>query len=103
MQALRAHTRGGPEVLGRDLDSRREGPDADHPVARMADRYGVTAIFFIVATDSDELAKLARLVDAWGLRVTIARTFPLADGRAAYAAAPRPTENRARTVLTVRR
>jgi NADPH:quinone reductase-like Zn-dependent oxidoreductase len=103
MQALRAHTRGGPEVLGRDLDSRREGPDADHPVARMADRYGVTAIFFIVATDSDELAKLARLVDAWGLRVTIARTFPLADGRAAYASRSAPNRKPGKTVPTVRR
>ena len=72
------------------------------PDQAQADRYGVTAIFFIVATDSDELAKLARLVDGQGLRVTIARTFPLADGRAAYASRSAPHRKPGKTVLTVR-
>jgi NADPH:quinone reductase-like Zn-dependent oxidoreductase len=72
------------------------------PDQAKADRYGVTAVFFIVATDSDELAKLAHLVDDSRLRVTISRTFPLADGRAAYASRSAPNRKPGKTVLTVR-
>jgi NADPH:quinone reductase-like Zn-dependent oxidoreductase len=72
------------------------------PDLMKADQFGVAAIFFIVATNSDELAKLAQLVDGQGLRVTIAQTFPLADGRAAYASRSTPNRKPGKTVLTVR-
>ncbi len=72
------------------------------PDQAKADRYGVTAIFFVVATNTDELAQLASLVDDQGLRVTIAQTFPLADGRAAYASRSAPNRKPGKTVLIVR-
>lgn len=72
------------------------------PDRAKADQYGVTAIFFVVATDSQELAELAHLVDGRGLRVTVAQTFPLADGRAAYASRSAPNRKPGKTVLTVR-
>jgi NADPH:quinone reductase-like Zn-dependent oxidoreductase len=72
------------------------------PDQAMADQYGVTAIFFVVATNSQELGELAHLVDGRGLRVTVAKTFPLADGRAAYASRSAPNRKPGKTVLTVR-
>jgi NADPH:quinone reductase-like Zn-dependent oxidoreductase len=72
------------------------------PDQAKADQYGVTAIFFVVATNSQELAELAHLVDGRGLRVTVAETFPLADGRAAYASRSAPNRKPGKTVLTVR-
>jgi NADPH:quinone reductase-like Zn-dependent oxidoreductase len=41
--------------------------------------------FFIVRADRAQLAEVARLVDAGSLRPVVARTLPLAEGRAAYA------------------
>src|SRR5262249_10242460 len=41
--------------------------------------------FFIVRTDRTQLAEVAALVDAGSLRPVLARTLPLAEGRAAYA------------------
>jgi NADPH:quinone reductase-like Zn-dependent oxidoreductase len=45
---------------------------------------GARGIFFIVTPDSSELERVAALVDAGRLKVQIAATFPLADGRAAF-------------------
>ena len=50
-----------------------------------AQRRGITAMFFIVETDTVQLDRLAELIDHRGLRVTVAGTFPLRDGAAAYA------------------
>src|SRR5262249_61284789 len=43
--------------------------------------------FFIVRADRAQLAEVARLVDAGSLRPVVARTVPLAEGRAACATA----------------
>jgi NADPH:quinone reductase-like Zn-dependent oxidoreductase len=40
--------------------------------------------FFIVESNSGQLAELARLIDAGTLRVFVDRTFTLQDARAAY-------------------
>ena len=71
------------------------------PDAEKADRLGVTAIFFVVTTNAEELGKLAELADG-GLRVPIARTFALADGRAAYQGGSATDRKPGKTVLIVR-
>jgi len=45
---------------------------------------GITALYFVVEPDRDQLAELARLADAGRLRVTIDRTYPFAEARAAF-------------------
>lgn len=71
------------------------------PDQARAEQYGITAIFFIVTADSDQLTRLATMVDESGLRVTIAATFPLAQGAAAYASRAWPARGPGKTVLTV--
>jgi NADPH:quinone reductase-like Zn-dependent oxidoreductase len=72
------------------------------PSQELADRYGVTALFFIVTPDRERLAQLSDMIDAGALEVGVAATFPLAEGRAAYESGafrrPRP----GKTVLVVR-
>lgn len=68
--------------------------------AGMADAFGVTADFFIVVPDSDQLRRLAGLVDDGRLRVPIAGTYPLREGAAAYAS--RDQHRPGKTVLVVR-
>jgi hypothetical protein len=48
------------------------------PRGGKADEFGVSATFFIVVSDRDQLTKLAELVDTSGLQVAIADTVPLA-------------------------
>jgi NADPH:quinone reductase-like Zn-dependent oxidoreductase len=64
--------------------------------------FGVTAIFFIVTVDQDQLTELAGLVDDGRLHVEIARTFPLAEGREAFESGRRPGRRAGKTVLVVR-
>ena len=54
------------------------------PPAGKADEYGITATFFIVTPNREQLAELAALVDCGRLHVEIAATFPLARGREAF-------------------
>jgi NADPH:quinone reductase-like Zn-dependent oxidoreductase len=72
------------------------------PSQELADKYGVTALFFIVTAERERLARLAGMIDAGTLKVSLAATFPLAQGRAAYESGavrrPRP----GKTVLVVR-
>jgi len=70
------------------------------PPAEDADHHGVAVIFFIVRPDHDQLAHLARLVDEGRIRPVVARTFPLAEGRAAFESATGPRLP-GKTVLTV--
>ena len=72
------------------------------PFAELAAKYQATAIFFIVAPDRDELAELAELVDCGALQVTIAATFPLSDGRVAFARGTDKDRPPGKTVLVVR-
>ena len=62
---------------------------------------GITGIFFIVTPDAAELATLAELVDAGALEVTVARTYPLADGRAAFESGSTLDRPPGKTVLLV--
>ena len=72
------------------------------PPAGKADELDVQATFFIVTPDRTELAELAGLVDAGRLRVAVADTFPLAQGRTAYASRGNTHRRPGKTVLIVR-
>jgi NADPH:quinone reductase-like Zn-dependent oxidoreductase len=74
---------------------------AQPPDQSMAERHGIQAIFFVVASDPDELRRIADLAEQDELRPVIARTLPLADASIAYE--PPPTPRRpGKTVLEVR-
>jgi NADPH:quinone reductase-like Zn-dependent oxidoreductase len=72
------------------------------PSEELADKYGVTALFFIVTAGRNGMARIAGMIDTDTLKVGVAATFPLAEGRAAYESGavrrPRP----GKTVLVVR-
>jgi NADPH:quinone reductase-like Zn-dependent oxidoreductase len=72
------------------------------PPAGKADELGVQATFFIVTPDRGQLAELAGLVDAGRLRIAIADTFPLAQGRTAYESRGNTHRRPGKTVLIVR-
>ncbi|OBF49754.1 alcohol dehydrogenase [Mycobacterium sp. 852002-50816_SCH5313054-b] len=74
---------------------------APPPVGK-ADECGVTATFFIVRPDRDQLAELAARVDQGRLRVEIARTFPLDRGREAFESGRQPGRRPGKTVIVVR-
>jgi NADPH:quinone reductase-like Zn-dependent oxidoreductase len=71
------------------------------PVGK-ADEYGVTATFFIVVANPDQLSQLANLVDSGQLRVHIAATFPLSRGRDAFESGQRRDRRPGKTVIVVR-
>ncbi|OBK29839.1 alcohol dehydrogenase [Mycobacterium asiaticum] len=54
------------------------------PTPGKAEEYEVTATFFIVTANRDQLVEFAALVDAGALHVEIAQTFPLAQGKEAF-------------------
>jgi len=96
----------GGETLDRSFGVLRRGGrlitlSAPPPVGR-ADDYGVTATFFIVVPNRDQLAQLAALVDSGRLRVEIAGTFPLDDGRDAFESGRRSPRRAGKTVIVVR-
>ncbi len=72
------------------------------PPPDKADDYGVTATFFIVTPNRDQLAELGALVDSGRLRVEIAETFPLDKGREAFESGRRPGRRAGKTVIVVR-
>ena len=72
------------------------------PSAERAAQYQATAVFFIVSPNRDELMELAELVDCGALQVTIAATYPLADGRAAFESGHTLNRPPGKTVLIVR-
>ncbi len=72
------------------------------PPEGKADKYGVTATFFIVIPNRDHLDELAALVDGGRLRVEIAATFPLDEGREAFESGRRPGRRAGKTVIVVR-
>jgi len=72
------------------------------PSQETADKYGVTALFFVVKADRDRLAQVADMIDAGKLKVSVAATFPLADGRAAYESGASRRHRPGKTVLVVR-
>ena len=72
------------------------------PSEELADKYGVRALFFIVTAERDRLARLADMVDAGELRVGVAATFLLAEGREAYESGAVRRPHPGKTVLVVR-
>ena len=72
------------------------------PPPGKAEAFEVDATFFIVTPDRAQLAQLADLVDASGMHVAIAGTFPLKDGRAAFESGRAPHRRPGKTVLIVR-
>jgi NADPH:quinone reductase-like Zn-dependent oxidoreductase len=72
------------------------------PPPGKAEAFGVDATFFIVTPDRAQLTQLAELVDTSGMRIAIAGTFPLRDGRAAFESGRRPHRSPGKTVLVVR-
>jgi len=72
------------------------------PPEGKADEFGVTATFFVVTPNHEELTTLARMVDDGKLEVAIADTFPLADGRAAFESRDKRPRKPGKTVLLVR-
>ena len=72
------------------------------PPEGKADEFGVTATFFIVTPNHEQLTTLARMVDDGKLEVAIADTFPLADGRAAFESRDKRPRKPGKTVLLVR-
>jgi NADPH:quinone reductase-like Zn-dependent oxidoreductase len=74
---------------------------AQPPDQSLAERHGIQGIFFIVASDPDELRRIADLAEQGELRPVIARTLPLGDASLAYGPPPRPRPP-GKTVLVVR-
>jgi NADPH:quinone reductase-like Zn-dependent oxidoreductase len=72
------------------------------PSQELADEYGVTALFFIVTVERDRMAQLADMIDTGKLKVGVAATFPLAEGRAAYESGAVRRRRPGKTVLVVR-
>lgn len=94
------------EILDRSFRTLRRGGRlvtlSAPPPAGYAEEFGITAIFFVVSPNRDQLVRLATLVDAGRLRVQIAATFPLAGGRQAFESGRRPGRPAGKTVLIVR-
>ncbi len=72
------------------------------PSQERAAALGITAEFFVVEPDAEELATIAGLVDAGILTVPVQATFPLAEGRAAYETRNVTGKRPGKTVLVVR-
>ena len=72
------------------------------PSQEIAERYGVTALFFVVTANRERLAQVADMIDAGKLKVSVAATFPLAEGRAAYESGAARRRRPGKTVLVVR-
>jgi NADPH:quinone reductase-like Zn-dependent oxidoreductase len=67
----------------------------------MAERYGVTATFFVVEPNRDDLMQLATLVDTGAVRPVVSQTFALPDTRLAFESASRPHPP-GKTIVVVR-
>ena len=67
-----------------------------------ADEYDVTAMFFVVTPDREQLGELAALVDRGQLHIEIAATFPLIEGREAFESGQRSGRRPGKTVIVVR-
>ncbi len=96
----------GGQTLDRSYPMLRPGGRlvtlAAPPSVERATEYQATATFFIVTPDRNELVELAELLDCGALQVTVAATFPLADGRAAFESGHTWHRRAGKTVLVVR-
>jgi NADPH:quinone reductase-like Zn-dependent oxidoreductase len=96
----------GGQTLDRSFGVLRPGGrlitlSAPPPVGR-ADEYGITAKFFIVTPNRDQLNELAALVDNGRLRVEIAKSYPLARGREAFESGGHAGRRAGKTVILVK-
>jgi NADPH:quinone reductase-like Zn-dependent oxidoreductase len=57
---------------------------AETPSAEDAAAREITAVYFVVTPNREQLVELAGLVDGGELRPTVDRVFPLANARAAF-------------------
>lgn len=71
------------------------------PSQELADKYGVSAVFFVVRTRRERLEELAALIAAGHVEVAIAQTFPLSAGKAAYESGSLPKPGPGKTVILV--
>jgi NADPH:quinone reductase-like Zn-dependent oxidoreductase len=96
----------GADTLDRSFAVLRRGGRlvtlSEPPAADKADEYGLSAAFFVVTPNREQLAQLAALVDSDQLHVEIAATFPLAQGREAFESGQRTGRRPGKTVLVVR-
>jgi NADPH:quinone reductase-like Zn-dependent oxidoreductase len=96
----------GGQTLERSFGVLRRGGRlvtlSEPPPPGIADAYGVTATFFVVTPNRDQLAELAALADGGRLRVETAQTFPLDKGREAFESGRRPGRRSGKTVIVVR-
>jgi NADPH:quinone reductase-like Zn-dependent oxidoreductase len=75
---------------------------AGTPASTKADEYGVTATFFLVRSNREQLTKLAELADSGQLHVEIAQTFPLSRGGEAYESGQLQSRRPGKTIIAVR-
>jgi NADPH:quinone reductase-like Zn-dependent oxidoreductase len=96
----------GGDTLARSYAVLRRGGRlitlAAPPDQAEAARHGVEATFFVVRPDHEQLTRIAAQVDDGTLRPVVAETFPLSEGRAAFASIDRPRRP-GKVVLVVRR
>ena len=96
----------GGDTLDRSFAVLRRGGRlvtlSEPPAVDKTDEYGLTAIFFVVTPNREQLVQLAALVDGGQLHVEIAATFPLAQGREAFESGQRAVRRPGKTVIVVR-
>jgi NADPH:quinone reductase-like Zn-dependent oxidoreductase len=96
----------GGDTLDRSFSVLRRGGRlitiAGTPAEGAADQYGVTAKFFLVTSNREQLTNLAALVDSGRLHVEIAETFPLDSGREAFESGRLQSRRAGKTVIVVR-
>jgi NADPH:quinone reductase-like Zn-dependent oxidoreductase len=96
----------GGEALDRSFGVLRAGGRlvsiAGSPSEDKAAEKDITAKFFLVSSNRDQLAELAALVEDGRLRVEIAETYPLAKSRQAFESSRSPNRRPGKTVIIVR-
>ena len=97
-------TVGGP-LLEQSLRLARRGGTfitlQQPPPQELADELGVHGVFFVVECSRAGLERVRQSVDAGSLKVTVAATYPLSQGRQAYEAGSSGHRAPGKTVLTV--
>ncbi len=71
------------------------------PPQNLAEMLGVDGIFFVVRPTRPALDRVREWVDQRQIRVTVAATYPLGEGRKAYESGALPLRSPGKTVLTV--
>ncbi len=71
------------------------------PDEALAAKHGIDARFFVVSADAARLGELAADLAADRLQVTVAETFPLSQGRAAYESGSSRARPSGKTVILV--